>query len=249
MFKTLKVKFDQGRQYIPNVRNAKAIGFRGAPTISDTPCEEGCNACISACPDGAIAINPIKIDLGRCTFCSECSTVCPVQKIKFTEEFKMATDSREKLVIQEGINQDLTVKVSREIKRVFGRSLKIRSVSAGGCNACELEIGALSNVNFDIGRFGIEFVASPRHADALVLSGPITKNMNEALNLAYEGMPDPKFVIAVGACAISGGLYEKSVSTDRTFLTRFQPSLYIPGCPPHPLTFLNGVLDLLGKFN
>jgi Ni,Fe-hydrogenase III small subunit len=101
-------------------------------------------------------------------------------------------------------------------------------------------------VNFDLGRYGIEFVASPRHADALVLTGPLTRNMAAAVQLAWDGMPDPKFVIAVGACAISGGPYAASDVLDRAFLGRFAPTLYVPGCPPHPLTFVNGILDLLG---
>jgi len=138
------------------------------------------------------------------------------------------------------------VKVSAALHRRFGRSLKLRSVSAGGCNACELEVNALTNVNFDIGRYGIDIVASPRHADALVLTGPVTRNMAQALQLCWDGMPEPKLVIAVGGCAISGGLFADSPALDRSFVERFTPSLYVPGCPPHPLTFISGILDLLG---
>ncbi|MGK5088152.1 hypothetical protein WDW86_11390 [Bdellovibrionota bacterium FG-2] len=158
----------------------------------------------------------------------------------------MASDRREGLIVREKADRPLP-EPSSEIQRIFGRSLKLRSVSAGGCNGCELELNALGNVNFDMGRFGIEFVASPRHADGLVISGPITKNMARPLSLAYEGMPDPKFVISVGACAISGGIYEHATELDRSFLEKFKPSLYVPGCPPHPLTFVNGILDLLGQ--
>ena len=158
----------------------------------------------------------------------------------------MASDTTEGLIIGEKTDE-IQVRVSEMIRKLFGRSLKLRSVSTGGCNGCELELNALGNVNFDMGRFGIEFVASPRHADGLVISGPLTKNMSRALELAYEGMPDPKFVISVGACAISGGLYENAPGVDRSFLERFKPALYVPGCPPHPLTFLNGILDLLGR--
>ena len=132
------------------------------------------------------------------------------------------------------------------MRRRFGHSLKLRSVSAGGCNGCELEINALTNVNFDIGRYGIDIVASPRHADGLVLTGPITRNMADALQLCWDAMPDPKLVIAVGACAISGSPFEGSPAVERSFLERFKPTLYVPGCPPHPLTFVCGVLDLLG---
>jgi Ni,Fe-hydrogenase III small subunit len=157
----------------------------------------------------------------------------------------MASNTREGLVLREGRVLD-EVTAAKEITALFGRSLKLRSVSAGGCNGCELEINAMSNVNFDMGRYGIDVVASPRHADGLILSGPISTNMAEALALCYEGMPDPKFVIAAGACAISGGIFEPSPVLDRSFLGKFAPQLYVPGCPPHPLSIVNGILDLMG---
>jgi Ni,Fe-hydrogenase III small subunit len=158
----------------------------------------------------------------------------------------MAASTRDGLVVKQGDATPPPLQVSAALKRLFGRSLKLRSVSAGGCNACELELNAVANVNFDFGRYGIDWVASPRHADGLVLSGPLTANMARAVSLAYEAMPDPKFVISFGACAISGGLYADSTALDRQFLERFEPALYVPGCPPHPLTFVNGLLDLLG---
>lgn len=158
----------------------------------------------------------------------------------------MASSTREGLVLGEGDVERSAVEVSAELRRLFGRSLKLRSVSTGGCNGCVRELNAMSNVNFDFGRFGIDWVASPRHAGGLVLSGPLTRNMAEALALAYEAMPEPRFVVAFGACAISGGLYADSTALERSFLERFTPSLWVPGCPPHPLTFLVGLLDLLG---
>jgi len=109
-----------------------------------------------------------------------------------------------------------------------------------------LEINALGNVNFDLGRYGIDIVASPRHADAMVISGPITRNMVEALEICWDAIPEPKLVIAVGACAISGGVFANSNTLDRRFLEKVQPSLYVPGCPAHPLTFITGIMDLLG---
>jgi len=158
----------------------------------------------------------------------------------------MGTSERGHLVIEEGAEEVARVRASSAFAKLFGRSLKMRQVSAGGCNACELELAALANVNFDVQRFGIEWVASPRHADALVLTGPLTRTMKDAVRLAWEAMAEPRFLVAVGACAISGGLYEGASGVDRVFLDAVGPAAYVPGCPPHPLTFINAILDLLG---
>ena len=135
--------------------------------------------------------------------------------------------------------------VRKEIKKVFGKSLKLRQVSAAGCNGCEMELNACNNVNFDMSRFGIDFVASPRHADGIVITGPITKNMAYALEDCYKSVPAPKLVILCGACAISGGIYQDSTEINREFLEKYPVDLYIPGCPVHPLTFINGVLSYI----
>ena len=119
-------------------------------------------------------------------------------------------------------------------------------MSAGGCNGCEAELNAVGNVNFDLGRYGIEFVASPRHADGLVLSGPITHNMAEPLQLCFDAQPRPRFVLALGACAISGGLFAQAPQVERLFLAHNVPVLYVPGCPPHPLTLVVALMDVLG---
>jgi Ni,Fe-hydrogenase III small subunit len=158
----------------------------------------------------------------------------------------MAGRAPTELVVEEGAEAVTQVRASAAFAKLFGRSLKMRQVSAGGCNACELELGALTNVNFDVQRFGIEWVASPRHADALVLTGALTIAMQSAVRLAWEAMPEPRFLVAVGACAISGGLYAGAAGVDRSFLEEVGPTLYVPGCPPHPLTFINAILDLLG---
>lgn len=246
MFKAITVRRSQGAQTIPDPRAAAPAGFRGRPVIAAEPCEAGCSACVSACPSAAIALEPLRIDLGRCMLCGDCAPACPTGRIGFDNDVKLAATERAGLVLSAQRPAPDPVAVSAALKARFGRSLKLRSVSAGGCNGCELEVNALTNVNFDIGRFGIDIVASPRHADGLVLTGPITRNMADALQLAWDGMPDPKLVIAVGACAISGGCFEASDAIDRRFLERFKPSLYVPGCPPHPLTFVCGILDLLG---
>jgi Ni,Fe-hydrogenase III small subunit/ferredoxin len=246
MLNALKVRLSQGRQYIPDLRTATPKGFRGLPVVLGQPCATGCQDCLAACGPGAIQLDPVRIDLGRCTFCAECAVACETGTIEFSSEHRMASDRREALVVSAAEPGPPATAVAAALADVFGRSLKLRSVSTGGCNACELELNALGNVNFDLGRYGIEFVASPRHADALVVSGPLTRNMREALELAWAAMPAPMFVIACGACAISGGPYAASAVLEREFLSRLGPSLYVPGCPPHPLTFIAGILDLLG---
>jgi len=246
MLKSIIVRRSQGAQTIPDPRRAVPAGFRGKPSIAATACEAGCTACVEVCPSGAIALDPLRIDLGRCTLCGDCAPACPTRKLGFDNDVKLATTERAGLVLSAQRAVPDPVVVSAALKQRFGRSLKLRSVSAGGCNGCELEVNALTNVNFDIGRYGIDIVASPRHADGLVLTGPVTRNMAEALQRCWDGMPDPKLVIAVGACAISGGGFESSEALDRRFLERFKPTLYVPGCPPHPLTFVCGILDLLG---
>jgi Ni,Fe-hydrogenase III small subunit len=246
VLKSIAVRVSQGTQYIKDPRRANPVGFRGKPLIAGTPCEAGCEACVAACPTKAITLSPVQIDLGRCTLCGDCASACPSGKLSDTNDVMLAATDRQALVLSEAHPAPDPVRVSDALRRRFGRSLKLRSVSAGGCNGCELEVNALTNVNFDIGRYGIDIVASPRHADGLVLTGPITANMAQALQTCWDAMPEPKLVIAVGACAISGGLFADSPAVSREFLDRFRPSLYVPGCPPHPLTFVLGILDLLG---
>lgn len=245
-FKSLRVRVSQGTQYITDLRKAVPTALRGRPSISRDPCAEGCGVCKDVCPTGAITLRPLALDLGRCVFCNACADACPTKKFDFTSNPRMGSSERGSLVIEEGASEAAQVRAHATFGRLFGRSLKMRQVSAGGCNACELELGALTNVNFDIQRFGIEWVASPRHADALVLSGPLTRTMKDAVRLAWVAMPEPRFLVAVGACAISGGLYDGATGVDRGFLEAVGPSLYVPGCPPHPLTFVNAILDFLG---
>ncbi|MDD2742475.1 MAG: 4Fe-4S dicluster domain-containing protein [Rhodocyclaceae bacterium] len=246
MIKSILVRKSQGSQYIPDLRAANPIGFRGKPVISEAACANGCNACLAACPSRAITLDPVRIDMGRCVLCGDCEPVCPSEKLSFNNDFKLASTDRDALTISSAHPDIDPIKVSEALHKRFGRSLKLRSVSAGGCNGCEMEINALSNVNFDLGRYGIDMVASPRHADGLVLSGPISRNMADALQIAWDAIPEPKLVIAVGACAISGGIFAECNEVDRTFLDKFKPALYIPGCPTHPLSFISGILDLLG---
>ena len=246
MLDNLKILFHQGKQYIPDVTAAKVPGiFRGRPVISSEKVNE--TELMELCPTNAISINPVCIDLGKCTFCGECAFAFP-NKIKFTTDYKIATNDPQKLIIREG--QDGIIELSpelirEEIYKCFSGSLKLRQVSAGGDNSCELELNACGNVNFDMGRFGIEFVASPRHADGIVITGPITENMAEPLQICYDAIPEPKIIILAGTDAISGGIFDGSKALNRSFLTKYKIDLYVPGNPLHPLTFINGVLDLI----
>lgn len=251
MFDTLKMKLWQKNQYIPDIKNAPMREqFRGLPELSNSKCDN-CSMCQKVCPLGAISLNPLKIDLAKCTLCGACKNICKNGAINFTNYYKLATDSPEKLITEENTTPEeyhkRAIAIRKEIYSIFGRAIKFRSVSAGGCNGCEMELNACSNANFDMGRFGIDFVASPRHADGVVITGPITKNMAWALEDCYRAVPEPKVVILCGTCAISGGIFKDSTELNREFLNKHKIDLYIPGCPPHPLTFINGVLDFIRK--
>lgn len=248
MLNNLKILFHQGKQFIPDVTTSRVPGiFRGRPVISSAIFNE--QGLPDICPTGAISCNPVSIDLGKCTFCGECALAFP-DKIRFTTDYKISANRRGDLIIKEGIDSPVKLdaeSIRKEIHAFFGGSLKLRQVSAGGDNSCELELNACSNVNFDMGRFGIEFVASPRHADGIVITGPITVNMAEALQTCYDATPEPKLIILAGVDAISGGIFAGSPTLDRSFPDKYKVDLYVPGNPIHPLTFINGVLDLIGR--
>jgi Ni,Fe-hydrogenase III small subunit/NAD-dependent dihydropyrimidine dehydrogenase PreA subunit len=247
MLETIKCVKLQKKQVIKDIKKA-TIGekFRGLPNINVEKCTN-CNVCKNICPTNAIT-EDFSIDLGKCIFCGECERVCSAEAIKFTNFHKIGSTSRNDLITKGELDP---IKTTELIKKTFGRSLKLRQVSAGGCNSCEMELNACSNANFDMGRFGIEFVASPRHADGIVITGPITKNMAKVLEDTYLAIAEPKIVILVGACAISGGIFgidgQNSEEINRVFLEKYKIDLYIPGCPTHPLTIINAILGFLGK--
>lgn len=248
MIESIQLRILQGDPIVHDVHHATLPPFfRGKPELHPENCPDGCRICEHICPTNAIQVHPLRIDLGLCVFCPLCEQQCPEKAIHFTSEYHIACSTSDQL-IDAGTQSRITPEIaSMEIRKYFGKSLKLRQISAGGCNGCELELNALSNVNFDMGRFGIEFVASPRHADGVVITGPLTKAMAQATELCFQAVPSPKIIILVGACAISGGIFKASPEIDRTFLASHHIDLYIPGCPPHPLTFITGILDWLKR--
>ena len=246
-----------GKQFVPDLRNAVLPEiFRGRPLIDGNILYAEAKMVNDLCPAGAIDITsgepgaaPVNctIALGKCVFCRECEFALP-DKIKFTNDFKIATNVRGRLIVASGADRAISLdpeKVRKEVRSFFKHALKLRQVSAGGDNSAEMELNAAGNVNFDMGRYGIEFVASPRHADGIVITGPITQNMAEALQICYDAVPSPKIIVIAGTDAISGGIFSASKALDRKFLDNHHVDLYVPGNPPHPLTFINGILDLI----
>ena len=250
MSNLILTRLRQGKRTLPFPETEPILPerFRGLPTIDPSQCPPGCTSCADACPTDAIAKDgSLRLDLGRCLFCPECSNACPEGSIHFSHQYRLATSKREDLVLTEGETLRLAGRLAEETYRVLGRSLKLRQVSAGGCNGCESDVNVLNTVVFDLGRFGIQFVASPRHADGLLITGAITQNMRLALEKTYQAMPKPNIVIAVGACAISGGPFRDHPEVLNGADKVFPIDLFVPGCPPHPVTILDGLLRLLGK--
>ena len=236
-------------QPFPKILPSLPERFRGRPELRAGACPEGCRVCAEVCPSSAIAMGPggPALDLGRCLFCPECADACLEQALRFTGDHAMAVRARADLVLVAGAELQLAGQLEAAALRLFGHSLKLRVVSAGGCNGCEVDVNVLGTVAWDLGRFGIQFVASPRHADALLICGPVTAHMELAVLKTYEAMAKPKLVIAVGACALSGGPFRQQDEQLGGVASRLPVDLFIPGCPPHPLTLLDGLLRLLGQ--
>lgn len=226
----------------------------GALRVEASKCANGCSACAGVCPTRAIAPaegGGIALDLGRCVFCTDCVAACPHGAITPTGDHRMAVRRREDLIL--GPPGKETVRLAEaldeERRRLFGRSLRLRQVSAGGNGAEEADLNVLGTIGWDLGRFGIQFVASPRHADGLVITGPVSRNMELALRKTWEAVPPPKIVIAVGAEAISGGAFVGHEQVRSGADAIVPVDLFIPGWPPHPLTILDGLLRLLGRLD
>ncbi len=251
MIKIVKARIAQRRRTVQYPQRPPRLSdrFLGLPRITAGECAAGCSACADACPVQAIQRlhGAMALDMGRCIFCGACARQCPEKSLTFTSGHSLAANERSALVIR----GDAPFPIARPLDpgrlRLFRHSLRLRQVSAGGCNACEADINVLNTVVFDLARFGIQFVASPRHADGLLVTGPVTRNMELALRKTYDATPEPKIVIAAGACAISGGMFAGHEEVHRGVDEMLPVDLYIPGCPPHPYTILDGLLRLLDR--
>jgi Ni,Fe-hydrogenase III small subunit/formate hydrogenlyase subunit 6/NADH:ubiquinone oxidoreductase subunit I len=246
----------------------------GFPVIDFSRCT-ACDACARSCPTGAIRMEATAKDLktlslsyAACIQCRECVTGCPEEAVTVSTGVEVAAYTREQLARRATF--DIDPKTSRgtfrgeevvpgeslaesaarlreRIRGRLGRSLHVRQVDAGSCNGCELEIVATTNPLYDLERFGIHFVASPRHADVLLVTGPVTRNMEIALLRTYEATPEPRIVVAVGACGCSGGIFGEGTYAAIGGVDRVVPvDVYIPGCPPRPQAILNGLLVAMG---
>jgi len=243
MFKVISNRLQQGHRTsaYPEAPIQLYSRFRGLPEINPDCDPLIVRQCAELCPQDAILVDEKKIDLGRCTFCGECARAADGAFVRFSQNFEMATARREDLITAGGL-PDLATHAKAHFKKLFGRSLQLRQVSAGGCNACEADANVLNTPFFDLSRFGIDFVASPRHADGIHVTGPITRNMRTALLDTYAAVPEPKVVIAGGCCSISGGPFHGSDEIIGDLNALIPVDLYIPGCPPHPLTTLHALL-------
>ncbi len=251
MLEFLRVRLQQGTRTSGFPRGGGDLPerFRGRPALDRTKCDGTCSGCLERMPSALVTAGEggtAELDVGACLFAPEEATACSNGALTFTQDYRLASRSRTGLVSADG-EVDLATALDARMRSLFGRSLRLRSVAAGSCNGCEAELVALGNVVFDLARFGVQFVASPRHADGLVITGAVSANMRDAVYRTWEATPAPRLVIAVGACAINGGPFRGSPEVGDGVPDDIPVDLWIPGCPPHPLTILDGMLRLLGR--
>lgn len=207
--------------------------FRGRVAWQDSQCCN-CGRCHEACPAGAIAFSNGKlvVDDNACIFCGRCTEVCEHNALGHTAEYRLAV---------------LKGRLSEKIRATLRRSLHIRHVDAGSCNACDWEMTALNNPVYDLQQYGIDFVASPRHADMIMVTGVVTRNLTQALTMTYEALPAPKLVMAVGACAAGGKVFGNSYAIRGAVDTMVPVDIFVPGCPPRPSALIYGLLLALDR--
>jgi Ni,Fe-hydrogenase III small subunit/NAD-dependent dihydropyrimidine dehydrogenase PreA subunit len=234
--------------------------FRGAPRVRPGSAFDAL-APESVCPSGAISGGigqpRYSIDLARCIQCGRCAECSAGGSIGIGRELELAARSRKTLIIEvergsDGRSVALPPpppgpEVAERIRRTLGRSLHLRHLDSGSCNACDWELTALLNPVYDVRRLGVDFVASPRHADGVIVTGPVTRNLEVAVRRTYEAVPEPRVVIAVGACASSGGIVGSSYASAGGVGEILPVDVFIPGCPPRPEAIIYGILLAVGR--
>jgi len=228
-------------------------GVFGMPRFEPERCEPECAECAAACPTAAITVEAndtgkerLAVDYGRCVVCQLCVEACPADAARASFDWAFGTRERSDLLVS---GDDRPIGKSRrgDNRAGFRRSLHIRHVDAGSCNGCESELQALNNPFYNLHRFGIFFTPSPRFADLLLVTGPVTYAMREPLRRAYEAMPEPRWVMAAGTCAVSGGVAGGGYATGNGLEGVLSVDLYLPGCPPNPAAVIEALLMFLDR--
>lgn len=224
-------------------------GVLGMPRFAPAHCETGCTACAAACPTGAITTSEdslavADLDYGKCVTCQLCVEACPTGALTASQDWAFGVRAREDLHWLAAPEAD---DAKHETPPGFHRSLHVRHVDAGSCNGCESELQALNNPFYNLHRLGVFFTASPRAADVLLVTGPVTHAMRAPLLAAYEAMPEPRWVMAIGTCAVAGGTAGGGAFCANGLEGILPVDLYLPGCPPNPAALIEAFMVLLGR--
>jgi Ni,Fe-hydrogenase III small subunit/NAD-dependent dihydropyrimidine dehydrogenase PreA subunit len=224
-------------------------GVTGLPEPNVESCVQDCELCASVCPTGAITLDDgVEVDHGACIACNLCVENCPVGVLTVPENLTLARTDRDALR-RRSIPRPTAAVPSKPTpdQRHLSKSLFVRHIDCGSCNGCESEVAALDNPYYNLHRFGIFFTPSPRFADVLLVTGPVTNPMYEPLLATYEAMGSPKYVVATGVCAISGGTNGGGYNAHRGLEGILPVDLWVPGCPPHPAVLIDALLGLVGR--
>jgi len=235
-------------------RDAGQDGVLGMPRFDAQLCEDGCSECAAVCPTEAIAVHPertgnerLEVDYGRCVVCQLCVEACPTEAATTSHDWAFGVRARSDLVLSAGSAHAAEKRRPSASRAGFRRSLHIRHVDSGSCNGCESELQALNNPFYNLHRLGIFFTPSPRFADLLLVTGPVTYAMHAPLLQTYEAMPEPRWVMAVGTCAVSGGVAGGGYACGTGLEGVLPVDLYLPGCPPNPAALIEALLMFLDR--